>query len=54
MLEPELMKAFQINLSLLSVPELSTPVDALHAYVIRFFQTQGSFFASLSLKLPKS
>ena len=40
----------QDNLSLLPVLDLSTPVDALHAYVIRALQTQGL----CAFPLPKS
>jgi len=52
MKEPELMKGFQSSLSKLLVPELSTPVDAFHSYIIRKLQALGSCWFPLPDAAP--
>ena len=48
--EGEAARAFQDTLSQLAAPDLATPVDAFHAYVLRTFQVQGS----LCFPIPES
>ena len=49
----EAARAFQDTLSQLVVPDLATPVDAFHEYVLRTFQVQGSLCFPIPESVPR-
>ena len=44
---------FQDTISRLAVPDVATPVDAFHAYVLRTFHVQGSLCFPIPESIPR-